>query len=233
MTREAARSGFEAFLGDAVAATREEFSVERALRGTGLGPGGAVVDGLRKNADALERRVVEPELAAYREDALRQFDAVLDYAAGDEPIEAFADELVARDGFYEALADGVSEQTRAAVEDAVVARGRRLGDAVEPIVERPESDFWSATTAAFDRAEAVDLVENAFPFTGVLREFPEAFVFEVRIDPGSVLGGPFAGALPTASVEYTDEAKRAMRRAERRVIEETKREVAVQFDGDR
>jgi len=233
MTREAARSGFETFLDDAVTATREEFSVERALRGTGLGPGGAVVDGLRNNADALERRVVEPELAAYREDALRQFDAVLDYAAGDDPIRTYADEIAARDGFLEALADGVSDRTAAAVEDAVVARGQRLGDAVAPIVERPEDAFWPAVTAAFDRQTATDLVENAFPFTGVLREFPEAFAFEVRIDPGSVLGGPFAGALPTASIEYTDEAKRAMRRAEHRVIEETKREVAARFDGDR
>lgn len=232
MTREAARSGFETFLGDAVAATREEFSVERALRGTGLGPGGAVVDRLRSNADALERRVVEPELAAYREDALRQFDAVLDYAAGDEPIAAYADELVAHDGFRVALADGVPDRTAAAVEDAIVARGRRLGDAVTPIVERPEDAFWPAATAAFDRDEAVDLVENAFPFTGVLREFPEAFAFAVRIDPGSVLGGPFAGALPAASIDYTDEARRAMRRAERRVIEESKREVASRFDGD-
>ena len=231
MTRQAARSGFETFLDDAVRATREEFSVARALRGTGLGPGGAVVDRLRDNAEALERRIVEPELDAYRTDALGQFDAVLDYAAGDDPIEAYAEDLIARDGFHGALADGVSARTTAAVEDAIVARGRRLGDAVEPIVERPEDAFWPAATAAFDRSEAVDLVENAFPFTGVLREFPEAFAFTVRLDPGSVLGGPFAGALPAASVDYTDEAKRAMRRAERRVIEETKREVAARFDG--
>jgi hypothetical protein len=231
MTRQAARSGFETFLDDAVRATREEFSVARALRGTGFGPGGAVVDRLRDNAEALERRIVEPELDAYRTDALGQFDAVLDYAAGDEPIETYAEDLIARDGFHGALADGVSARTTAAVEDAIVARGRRLGDAVEPIVERSEDAFWPASTAAFDRSEAVDLVENAFPFTGVLREFPEAFAFTVRLDPGSILGGPFAGALPAASVDYTDEAVRAMRRAERRVIEETKREVAARFDG--
>ena len=176
--------------------TREQFGVERALRGTGLGPGGAVVDRLRGNADAPERRVVEPELAAYREDALRQFDAVLDYAADDEPIDLYADELVARDGLYEALVDGVSDRTRGAIEDAVVARGRRLGDAVAPIVERPKPAFWPAPTAAFDRAEAVGLVENAFPFTGVLREFPEAFAFEVRIDPEIRARRPVRGRSP-------------------------------------
>ena len=230
MTRAAARSGFEAFLDDALTATRREFSVERALRGTGLGPGGAVLDRLRENAEALERRVVEPELDAYRTDALAQFDVVLDYAGGDDPIDAYADELVARDGFHDALAPGVSDRTAAAVEAAIVERCRRLGDAVRPIIDRPEDAFWPAATAAFDRETAAELVEDAFPFTGVLQEFPSAFAFEARIDPGEVFGGPFAGALPTASVEYTDEAKRAMRRAERRVIEETKREVAARFD---
>jgi len=73
------------------------------------------------------------------------------------------------------------------------------------------------------------LVEDTFPFTGVLRAFPSAFVFEARIDPEEILGGPFASALPSVSVKYT-EATRAMRRAERRVIEETKREVAARFD---
>ena len=232
MTRAAATSGFETFLDDAVTATRREFSVERALRGTGLGPGGAVLDRLREDAEALERRVVEPELAAYRDDALAQFDVVLDYASGDEPIDAYADELVARDGFHDALAADVSDRTASAVEAAIVERSRRLGDAVRPIVERPEDAFWAATTAAFDRDQATDLVETAFPFTGVLREFPSAFTFEVRIDPEELLGGPFAGALPSVSVEYTDEARRAMRRAERRVIEETKREVAARFDDE-
>ncbi|QAU11684.1 hypothetical protein EKH57_02290 [Halorubrum sp. BOL3-1] len=230
MTRDAAKSGFDAFLTDAVDATRAEFSVERALRGTGLGPGGAVVDRLRSHADALERRVVEPELAAYRDDALAQFDVILRYARDDDPIDAYADELVARDGFYDALADGVPERTATAVEEAVVERCQRLGDAVRPIVTRPEDEFWPAVTAAFDSEEAAELVENAFPFTGVLRDFRSAFVFEARIDPGEVLGGPFATALPSVSVEYTDEAKRAMLRAERRVIEETKREVATRFD---
>lgn len=230
MTRHAAKSGFETFLGAAVEATREEFSVGRALRGTGFGLGGSVVDRLRGDVAALERRVVEPELDAYRADAMRQFDVVLDYAAGGESIDAYAAELLARDGYYEALDDGVSDRTATAVRDAIIERNRRLGDAVRPIVDRPETEFWTATTAALSEDEAVELVEDAFPFTGVLREYPDAFTFEVRIDPGTVLGGPLAGALPDVSVEYTDEARRAMRRAERRVIEETKRELAARFD---
>ena len=50
-------TGFEAFLEATVRTTREEFSVERTLHGTGFGVGGVVVDRLRKNADALERRL--------------------------------------------------------------------------------------------------------------------------------------------------------------------------------
>ncbi|MES3161179.1 MAG: hypothetical protein PPP55_06365 [Halorubrum sp.] len=229
MTREAARDGFETFLGDAVAATREEFSVARALSGTGFGPGGVVIDRLRQDLDSLERRVVEPELAAYRDRASRQFDVVLEYAASENPIDAYTEELLAHDSYYETLDPTVSDQLAEAVTDAILERNRRLGNAVKPIVDRPEHTFWPAVTAAFDQEEAIDLVENAFGFTGVLQEFPEAFRFEARIDPGDVLGGPFAGTLPSVTIEYTDEASRAMRRAERRVIEETKREVSARF----
>lgn len=154
---------------------------------------------------------------------------MLEYAAGEEPIDAYADAILAHDGYYEALDPTLPDRTVTAVADAIVARNRRLGDAVEPIVETSEREFWPAVRSAFDRDDAIDMVENAFPFTGVLRELPDAFVFEVRIDPGEVMGGPFAGTLPTVSVEYTEEAARAMRRAERRVIETTKRAVSAEF----
>lgn len=48
-----------------------------------------VVDRLRRNAETMERRVVEPELATYRERALAQFDVVLEYVESDAPFEAF------------------------------------------------------------------------------------------------------------------------------------------------
>jgi hypothetical protein len=44
-----------------------------------------------------------------------------------------------------------------------------------------------------------------------------------------VLGGPFAGRMPSVSIDYTDEAVRAMRRAEQRVVDETKRTVRELF----
>lgn len=84
--------------------------------------------------------------------------------------------------------------------------------------------------AALDRNGAIELVERAFPFTVPLRRHRDAVVFEIRIDPQDVIGGPFAWGLPSVRIKYTDEAIRAMHRAERRVIRETKGEIRDRFD---
>ncbi|QPV63810.1 hypothetical protein I7X12_04045 [Halosimplex litoreum] len=229
MTRAAALEGFETFVDRTAEATRREFSVARALRGTGLGPGGVLVDRLRRNTDALERRVVDPELAAYRERAVEQFRVVLAYVESDEPIEAFEADLLEHDSAVDALAPTVGPDERRAVVEDVLARLQRLGDGVAPVVERPESAFWPAVRAAFDREEALALVETVVPFTGPLRRHREALAFEVRIDPADVLGGPLTGTLPTVSLDYTDEALRAMHRAEQRVVHEARADVTERF----
>jgi hypothetical protein len=225
MSRRAAEAGFERFLDPTMTAIRREFSVERALRGTGLGPGGRVVDRLRAHDDALERRFVAPEFDAYRERSLEQFRVLLDCVESDESIEAFEDELLAHDSYVEALDPTVTPRQRAAVVDEVLSRLRRLGAGIEPIVRRPEDDFWSATDAAFDREEATTFVEEAFPFTGPLRAHRDLFAFEIDVDPSEVIGGPFALPLPSVTIDYTGEAVRAMTRAERRVVHELKGEV--------
>lgn len=230
MSRTAARAGFETFLDSTVRATREEFSVERVLRGTGLGPVGAVVDRLRQDAEALERRVIEPELATHRERALDQFDVVLEYAESDEPIEGIGEDLLEHDSYVGSLEDRTPTRKREALVRDVIERNRRLGDAVRPIVDRPEDDFWSATTAAFDRAEAIELIERVFPFTGPLRRHRDAIVLAIRLDPRDVIGGPIAAGLPSLEIEYTDEVIRAMHRAERRVIHGMRDEIRDRFD---
>jgi len=230
MTRRAAEAGFEQFLDETMTAVRREFSVERALGGTGLGPGGKVVDRLRSNSEALERRVVEPEFDAYAERSLDQFRVVLDYAESDEPIDAFREALLARDGYVEALDPAATATAEVAVRDAVVDRLRRLGDGIAPVVRRPEDEFWPAAEAAYDHAAATALVEEAFPFTGPLRSHRRQFAFEVRIDPGEVLGGPFSAALPSVTVDYTDEAIRAMTRAERQVVGDLTEAVDERFE---
>jgi hypothetical protein len=232
MTRDAASAGFEQFLGDAVDATREEFSVERALRGTGLGPGGRLVDGLRSRAEALEKRVVEPELATYRDRSLAQFEVVLDAVEAGEDIDAVADDVLAADSYVEALEPEAPQARRDSLTDAVLARNRRLAGAVEPVVARPEDEFWPAVEAALDREQALALVEEAFPFTEALRDHRDVLTFETRIDPGEVVGGTLGRRLPSVGVEYTDEAVRAMTRAERRVIHEARREVDRRFGGE-
>ena len=232
MSRAAAEDGFERFLDATVSATREEFSVGRALRGTGFGASGLVVDRLRENADGLERRLLEPELARYRERALEQFRVVLDYAEGDEPIESYRSELLAHDSYVQSFREDLSPERREVVIGMILDRNRRLGDAIAPLVSRPEAEFWAATTACFDRSAAIDLVERAFPFTGPLRAHRDAFVFTVDLDPSELIRGAVGLGLPSMTIEYTDEAVRAMVRAERRVVHETKDEVRRRY-GDR
>jgi hypothetical protein len=230
MTRAAVIDGFETFVDRTVEATRREFSVGRALRGTGLGPGGVVVDQLRRHTETLERRVVEPELEAYRRRSVEQFHVVLAAVESDRPVEAFETELLEHDSVVQALdPDLPSERRRAVVED-VLGRLQRLGDGVAPVVERPEDEFWPAVRGAFDEENAHSLVETVVPFTGPLRRHRDAFAFEVRIDPADVLSGPLAGRLPAVSLDYTDEAIRAMRRAEQRVIHEARSDVVERFD---
>lgn len=232
MSRAAAEAGFEMFVDETVEATRQEFRLGRALRGTGLGPGGAVVDRLRANADTLERRIVEPELNTYRRRSLEQFRVVLAYVQSDDPIEAFEDELLAHDSYVEAIDRSAPPGKRQAIVETILARLERLGDGVEPIVDRPEKEFYPAVRAAYNLDGALELVDDAFPFTRPLHRHRSAFTFAVEIDPGNVLGGPFASRMPSVSIDYTDEAVRAMRRAEQRVVDETKRTVRELFGVD-
>lgn len=229
MSRRAAEAGFEAFLDDTLEAIHGEFSVSRALQGKGFGAGGAVVDRLLAHGGALERHIVRPELAKFRKQLLAQFEVLLDYVESDEPLAAFEDALLEHDIFVAALEPSVTEGERERVTEAVLASLQRLADGIEPIVRRPEDEFWAAAEAAFDRTTALELVEEAFPFTGPIRGREELFAFEARIDPSDILG-PFALTLPTFTVDYTDEAVRAMTRGERRVIDELKDEVETRFD---
>ena len=74
------------------------------------------------------------------------------------------------------------------------------------------------------------LVEDHFAFTDPMQDHRRAFRMATEIDPGEVLGGGLlVSRLPTIEVEYTDEALRSMRRAERRVIRETKEEIARRY----
>lgn len=225
VTRRAARDGFERFVGEAITLTAEEFSVARALRGT-RGPGGTVLDRLLKRSDLLWSQVVRPELDAYRDRTLAQFDVVLDYAESDAGIDAYRSDLLAADSYAEALRGDIPGERRERIRDRLVDRHRRLGDAVAPLVAAPEDEFWAALQSAYDRETASELVAQHFAFTGPLREHRDAFEMATAFDPADVLGGGlFPGGLPTLEVEYTDEAIRAMRRAEEAVIADTRQEL--------
>lgn len=229
MSRGAAEAGFESFLDDTLDAIHAEFSVARRLERKGFGAGDAVVDRLLEKTDALERHIVEPELASYREQLTAQFGVLLDYVESDDPIADYEADLLAHDIFVSALNPGVSVRERELVTDDVLASLQRLADGIEPIVDRSEDEFWAAADGAFERPEALELVEEAFPFTGPIRGREGLFAFEARVDPSEILG-PFALALPSFTVDYTDEAARAMTEGERRVIDDLKREIETRFD---
>ena len=235
MTRTAAREGFQAFIADAVEHTYREFDVVAALEGT-HGPGSDTIDRLLKRSDALNRRVVRPELRAFRTDVIDQFDVLLEYVASGDDIEAYREELLAADRYAQSMRDTLPRDRRERLRSRLLARQRRLGEAIEPIVAAEEDAYWAALLETFDREEALELVEERFTFTGPLREDRDAFVLQTEIDPGDVLSGVgslLGGVLPTITVEYTDEAVRAMRNAEKQVIADTQVEIEARFDAAR
>jgi hypothetical protein len=232
MTREAVEAGFRTFVDDVIEETVEAFSVTRALRQGVRGPGGTVVDRLLKNSRALRRRVVEPELDAYRRRALEQFGVVLDFVESEDPFETHTDRILAADSYWQSVRPDLPADRKAAVRTTLLDRNRDLAAAVEPLVASSADSFWPAVTDAFDEPRAIALVEEQFVFTGPLEQHRDAFVLKTSFEPADVLGGIgglLGGGLPTVHVEFTDEAIRAMRRAEAQVVERTKRDVRRRY----
>jgi len=229
MTRDAVEQGFERYLSDLVDETYEAFDVAAVLRGSRSGSSRAVSK-LLKNSRPLERHVVRPKLREYQRTILRQFDPVLDYAADQESdFEAYADEVLARDLYWETLRRDVRGQRREEIKERLLTRQRAFGDALAPLVAADSDDFFDAVVAAYDREAALSMVEDHFVFTTPLQEERDAFAFELAIDPGDVLGG-LARALPSLEVDFTDEALRSMRRAEKRVIPQAKTDIEQAYE---
>ena len=231
MTREAVEDGFEYFLDGAIEATIQEFSVSRAFRNGARGPSGAVVDNLLKNSETLHRRVVRPELERYRRRTLTQFGVVLDYVESGEDIDAYREQILETGAVVESIRADVSGERRERVEDELLAHHRGLGEAVRPLLTSPEDSFWDATTATLTREEAEALVSEHFAFTGPLRRHREALEMSTTVDATAVFGS-FARVFPTPTfeVEYTDEALRAMYRAEQSVVQQAHHEIDRLFD---
>jgi hypothetical protein len=226
MTRQAVMDGFEQFVGDAIEQTAAEFSVSRVLGGSQ----GGMVDKLLGSSENLQETLVEPKLAEHRQEIISQFDVILDYVESDSSIDEYQTAILDADAFADSLRPGLPDERRQTVVDELLERHRRLGDAVEPVLLSEESDFWVAARDALTEGEATQLVEEHFAFTGSLRDHRGAFTMKTTIDPGEVLGG-IGGMLGGSEIEieYTDEALRAMRHAEREVIADAKSKVDAQF----
>lgn len=211
MTRAAVRAGFVHFVDRAIDATADAFSVGRALGGR-AGPATRAIDGIAGRSETLQERLVAPELDAYRTQVVDQFALLLDAVESDEPIAAHREPLLARDGFVDALRPDLSAQRRERIEDDIFAHHAALGETIRPLLAAEADDFWSAAGEALSVAETNALVRDHFVFTEPLLADRDAFRFVATLDPGFEL-------------EFTDEAIRAMRRAERQVVAETLAEV--------
>ena len=229
MTRQAVEQGFERYLSDLVDETYAAFDVAAVLRGSRTG-GSRAASKLLKNSRPLERHVVRPKLREYQRTILRQFEPVLDYAQDrDATFEAYADAVLARDLYWDSLRGGIGAERRSDIRDRLLARQRAFGDDIAPLVAADSDDFWAAVTEAYDRDQATALVEDHFVFSTPLQEHENAFAFELEIDPGDVLGG-LAKALPSLEVEFTDEALRSMRRAEKQVLPQAKTDLEDAYE---
>lgn len=229
MTRRAVEHEFERYLSQFVDETYAAFDVAAVLRGSN-GSGSRVASKLLNNSRPLERHVIRPKLQSYQQQILDQLDPVLDYAeATDAAFETYADDVLARDIYWNGLRDTVRGDRRDRIRDRLLARQRSFGDDLAPLVAADSDDFWTAVTESYDRETATEILQEHLEFTVPLREERDAFAFELTIDPGDVLGG-LARTLPTLDVEFTDEALRSMRHAEQQVIPAAKADVQQAYE---
>ncbi len=231
MTREAVIDGFEEFISEAITETMAEFSVTRALQNGVQGPGSRTVDRLVKETPTIQQEVVEPQLRSYRDQTVNQFNVILDYAESDDPIDAYRQELLDVGAFASEIRTGIPERRQQQAREALIERHRQLGDAVVPLLESPESTFWGAARDALTADESNRLVETHFAFSQPIQEYSDAYALSTELDLSIVLGrvGRLLGD-PTIEVEYTDEALRALQRAEQQVIHNAKQEIATKFE---
>jgi hypothetical protein len=231
MTRDAVEAELHDVVDATMDAVYEEFDVVRAVGRSRNGAAGSrAVSALVKRNRALDRHLVRPELDRYRENARRQVSTTLDAVEAGEPVARHREALLAASVYREALAADAPPETRAAVEAAVVERFERAGETVAPLVESEETSFWAAARAELSREAVEELLAANVSFAPRMREFRDALTFETRLDPGAVLDGPFASRLPAVTVDYTDEALRAMYRGETRVRRAYEREIDRRFD---
>lgn len=230
MTRQAVEQGFHEFVDDIVDRTYREFDVVAVLRG-GTSVSGRLVSNLLKNAPAVERTFVRPELRKYKRDVFDQIEVVLDYAEDpDADPDEYRESMLSHDTYYDHIRDDLPAERKAEIADVLVGRQVALGDAARPLIESDEDEFWAAVEDKLTKEEAIDLVQSHFEFTEPARDYPNAFRFASRFDASEVLGNIFSLGVPSLRVDYTDEVVRAMHEAERETIERVLADVDRRYD---
>lgn len=230
MTREAVEQGFETYVEDIVSVAYDAFDVTAAFRGGSTG-GGRLVSQLVKKNRLLDQHVVQPALQEYKTEVLAQFEPILDYAAApDAEWDSYRDTVLARDMYYQELREDIARSRRQEIRERLLERHRRLGEAARPLVETDEDEFWPAVEAALSRSRAETLVEDHFAFTSPLTAYPDAFRFDATVDPSELLRGPLGFGAPTLTLDFTDEVRRVMIRAERATIDQALADLDRRYD---
>jgi len=138
----------------------------------------------------------------------RQYSAALD--AVDDGVEAHKEDFVENDAFYRSYEGDRDDEFR----EALVERLRETRDALEPVVETEEDDFWDAVREAYDHEEAAEQLSKLFTATETAEQFSDGIVMEIDVPVGS------------GKYTYTDESLRsfgvAEERAEEKLAEEAK-----------
>ncbi len=222
MTREAALSGFRAMIDAGLAFVNAEFRIEHAVSEADEQH---VVDFVRTHEQTIERLVVAPAFVTYKRSALTQFEHVIDCIEADEPLSDHRRTLIAADPLLPAI-DSESEDRLNAV-GSIWSRIQWIQIAFEPIVTSESNDFWPALTTVFDRRSAEDRLLPALAFAAPAREHPGAFQFTIEL--GAVDDQYVPASLHSGSLEYTDEAIRALTRGERRLDSLIRRQLDERF----
>lgn len=136
----------------------------------------------------------------------RQYAAALN-AVGDE-VENHADDFIENDAFYRNYEGEREDEFR----DALVERLRETRDALAPVVESEEDEFWDAVREAYDRQESVEELGRLFTATETAERFSEGIVMEIEVPVRS------------KNYTYTDESLRAFGVAEELAREKVEEE---------
>lgn len=203
-------AGFRAMIDAGIAFVRAEFRLDHAVSEVGEAD---LVELVRAHEGAIERHVITPAFAAHKRGAVDQFEHVLACIEAEEPLVERRRAILAADPLVPAI-DADATDRRDAV-GSIWSRMQALRTAFEPVVWSDRDDFWAAFTTVYDRDTAEERLLPALAFADPVHRHPTAFRFRTELGESEETDVP--GLLSGISIDYTDEAIRALSRGDRRL----------------